>query len=213
MVLYALSLCDLNTAEWAALLSTIFAAVAAIFALWTALQNRALLKASLEPELAAVFLIGSGVHPLMEVRNGGGGLARVVEFVWAKGDSKVSGYCAAFLSAGEYARIAAALPLESASEGGLACKGPNGDHYAWSFDGHYVRARRRPWRRSPSVDLAGCVRRWYPHLDLDALADAEMSNLRPFSEAPASSSFPKSVHHSVAATAAPEGEEQRQASP
>lgn len=198
MVLAAFHVDQLNTAEWAGVLSTLFAALAAAFALWTALQNRSLIKASLEPALAAVFLMGGRSHPMMEVRNGGGGLASVVEFVWAIGDSKVAGHCAAFLAAGECSRVAAALPFEPESFGGLACKAPNGDWYAWSFDGHACRVRRRPWRRSPRLDLAECVREWYPALGLDRLTDVEVKIIRPFSQAPASSAFPKTVHPSLA---------------
>lgn len=197
-MLAALHFDQLDTAGWAGILSALFAALAAVFALWAALQNRALIKASLEPELAAVFLMGDPSHPMMEVRNGGGGLASLVEFMWTIGDSRVEGHCAAILAAGECARVAAALPFEGESFGGLACKGPNGDWYGWSFDGHECRVRRRLWRRSPHLDLAECVRKWYPGLSLDRLTDVEMRIIRPFSDAPASSAFPKTVHPSVA---------------
>lgn len=91
---------QLGVAELAGVASALFAAVAAGFALWTALQSRALVRATLMPDLSAIEHLG-GQYRVLAIAKGGGGLAKLVHVLWVVDDKKVEGDVAAFLRGGD----------------------------------------------------------------------------------------------------------------
>jgi hypothetical protein len=177
---------------WAAI-SAGLAAIAAIAALWTAFQNRRLIKAALEPDLAAVQVSGNK-YPELHITNGGGGVAKVVRFIWVKDGYLVdaSKGAAAFLQPGSVLRVAAAVPHGPNFSGLVLCKDVRGDLYAWSFDDDRRRRRRRWWRKQPTLDAHECLTRFYPKLNVAACEAAEWTMPVPFHSMPTSSGFPKS---------------------
>ncbi len=187
---------DLGVAEWAGIIGAVAAAVAALASLAAVLQNRRLIRASLLPHLAGVSISGRQ-HPELEIRNGGGGLAMAVRFIWVSEGHIAEGAAAATIRGGSDVLVAASLPTRNltSSQGVLLCKDVRGDHYAWSLDGHDRVWRRRWWRRGkPSAPEArACFCEFYPGTRLSDLRLVEWTLPFKMSEGRASSSYPKTL--------------------
>jgi hypothetical protein len=171
------AMCDLGAAEWAGIAGALFAALAAGFALWTALQNRVLLKAALLPELATV--VTESEVPRLEIRNGAGGLAMTVLMLWTHRGRYAEGHVVAFLRQGEGVTVAAAFDRQDLDESHsvVACRDVRGDYYYWSLDGHREVARERRWwrRGESSFDLRSRFAKWYPDSDLGSAKKGQWS--------------------------------------
>lgn len=182
----------LSLTEWASLGGLFFAAAASAIALWTALQNRALIRAALLPRLTTSLAESASTHPQLHISNAGGGLALNIRFVWARG-----GYCVdgeggvrTFLKPGDTIEIAAAVPRSEPWWGVVSCEDVDGNLYAWSYDGHSAFARRRRWRKTPALEIKKLYRSWYPDWPLDRHLGAESRVLTRMSGMYPSSAFP-----------------------
>jgi hypothetical protein len=177
-------------------------ALAAIAALWTALQNRAWLKTALRPVLAATaatitdpLVMKALPHPQFHIANAGGGVARDVTFIWTAGgyvvDGSSKGGIAPFFRSGERIEIAAALPISENYQAVVTCLDVSGNAYAWSVDGHTKEAARTWWRKTPRFDAAACFESFYPDLPLDHHAAApSWSLLTPATKPPPAIAYP-----------------------
>jgi len=184
---------QLGVAELAGVASALFAALAAGFALWTALQSRALVRATLMPDLSAIEHLG-GQHRELAIANGGGGLAKLVHVLWVVDDKKVEGDVAAFLRGGDRVVVAAAVPSQRGPRvaGVLTCMDAARNQYVWSVDDHRKVARRRRWRKPLApFDAWECLMEFYPDVDRSVVTDAGWTLPAKKSEMFASSSYPK----------------------
>jgi hypothetical protein len=179
---------------WASVAAAGFAAVAAGLALWTALMNRTLVRAATLPELGAINVVG-GAPRLLEITNGGGGLASYIHVVWVVDPHVVEADVAAYLKAGDQLRVAAVMDPSPDAVGCavLLCRDARGDRHGWSGDGEHTVVRRRPWRKTPALDPRAFFSDAYPDIDLDRLEAADHTIPMRLSEGYASSSYPKGL--------------------
>jgi hypothetical protein len=161
-------LIGLTTTTWAAI-GAIAASAAAIVALITVLQNTWVLRATLQPHLTGVVILGAKL-PGLEVHNAGGGVAITPRFFWAHSGRWVEGEIGGGLGPGEYRDLLAELSRDGLQEshGVLLCKDVRHNWYAWSLDGHVSVWRNRLWKKRPKRPKADeLYRKFYGRGSLD----------------------------------------------
>ena len=139
----------LTAADWAAMVSAGFAAIAGIASLIAVLQNKKIISVTLRPRLTGI-VIGGGEPPSLRVHNAGGAVAIMVRVVWTNENRRAEGEATPGLASGEYATVVASLPCEKGlqdSHGVIIYKDVLGNFYANSLDGHSKDWRKRWWKK------------------------------------------------------------------
>jgi hypothetical protein len=143
-----------DTLTWATVATAAFAAVAAGASWASVLQNRRMVRASLEPLFHVALECGKGAPRLgFHVRNSGGGTAKGIGFVMAVGDrgKAIGRLPIGFVQPGDGAHVVLNFSGEELVDGDVTLVVISQDVgefvHAWAFDGRHKAFRN--WRRRP----------------------------------------------------------------